>query len=96
MQIIGILAMIASLTIIFVGLPAQIYKNWKLKSTLGLSTGLMVAALFTYTLWAIYGWTKPDYFLAVAQTPGCVLAVIIIIQIIIYRRRDGCGLYRNN
>lgn len=87
MEVVGLSAMIASLAIVFAGLPSQIYKNWKFKSTKGLSTGLIVAAVFTYTLWAIYGWMKPDYFLAIAQTPGSVMAIIIVIQIIYYRRR---------
>ena len=87
MDVVGFLAMTSSLFIVFMGLPCQIYKNWKRKSTEGLSTGLMIAAVFTYTLWAVYGWWKPVYFLAAAQTPGSILALIIVGQIIYYRGR---------
>lgn len=87
MPIIGILATIASLAIVLLGLPAQIVKNYKRKSCEGIAPSLIYAACFTYTLWSLYGWTKPDWFLAVAQTPGCVLAFIILFQIFYYRKR---------
>lgn len=86
MEIFGILATTASLGITCVGLPAQIIKNYKLKSTKGISLGLMAPAFISYTLWSLYGWTKPDIFLKVAQTPGTLLVGIILYQYWIYRK----------
>lgn len=89
MPVIGFLATISSLAIACLGLPAQIWLNWRRHSTQGLSSPLIFAILFTYSLWTLYGWTKPDYFIAIAQTPGCLLSIILIGQIIYYRGRRG-------
>lgn len=91
MSIIGILATIASLTIVLLGLPAQIVKNYRRKSCDGLAPSLVYSACFSYTLWSLYGWTKPDWFLAIAQTPGCVLALVLLFQLLIYGKKGGKG-----
>lgn len=89
MSTIGILAVAASLTITLLGLPAQIIKNYRRKSCDGLAPSLIYSACCTYALWSIYGWTKPDWFLVVAQTPGCVLAFILLFQLLYYRKKEG-------
>ena len=87
MSIFGILATIASLTIVL-GLLAQIVKNYQWKSCEGLSTHLVYSACISYTLWALYGWTKPDWHLVVSQTPGCILAFVLLFQLFSYKRRQ--------
>ena len=89
MSVIGVLATIASLMIVVLGLPAQIIQNYRRKSCDGLAPSLIYAACCTYTLWSVYGWTKPDWFLAISQTPGCVLAFVLLVQLIIYRKKGG-------
>jgi uncharacterized protein with PQ loop repeat len=88
MFIFGLVAAIASLTLVALGLPAQIVKNYRRKSCEGLSPILFSLAFCTYLLWSLYGWTKPDWFLASAQTPGLVLATILLGQMICYRRKS--------
>ena len=88
-NIIGSIATIASLTVVFIGLPAQIFKNYKMKNTEGLADSLVYAACFTYTLWSLYGWTKPDLFIIIAQTPGTILAFILLFQVFYYKRKGG-------
>jgi uncharacterized protein with PQ loop repeat len=85
-SIFGTLAMIASLTITFIGLPCQIYKNWRDKDC-HLALELIVAAIFSYSLWSMYGWAKPDWFLAGADTPGAILALIVLLQFFLYRKK---------
>jgi uncharacterized protein with PQ loop repeat len=87
MNILGILAMIASLVIVFFGFPAQIIKNHSRKNCDGLAPSLVYSACCGYTLWSLYGWTKPDWFLAISQTPGCVFSLILLFQIFYYRRK---------
>ncbi len=87
MSVIGVTATISSLTIIALGLPAQIIKNYRRKSCSGLAPSLVFSACCSYTLWTLYGWTKPDWFLVVAQTPGCALAFILLFQLFRYRKR---------
>ncbi len=89
MSIIGTFAVIASLTIIVIGLPAQIYKNYKRKSCDGIAPSLIYSACCTYTLWGLYGWTKPDWFLVIAQTPGSILALILLLQLFRYRKNSA-------
>lgn len=84
----GTLATIASLAIAFLGLPAQIIMNYRHKSCQGIASPLIYSACLTYTLWAIYGWVKPDWFLFVADAPGCVLAFILLFQLFHYRKKE--------
>ncbi len=88
MPVIGVLATIASLTITVLGLPAQIISNYKLKRC-GLAPVLVYSACATYILWSLYGWTKPDWFLVTAQTPGCLLAIILVVQLHYYGNGRG-------
>lgn len=89
LDVIGILATIASLTIAVLGLPAQIIQNYRHKSCSGLAPSLICTAFCTYTLWCVYGWMKPDRFLAISQTPGCLFAFVLLVQLVIYRKRGG-------
>ena len=86
MSVVGTLAVIASLTIVIIGLPAQIYKNYKRKNCDGIAPSLIYSVCCTYTLWGLYGWTKPDWFLVIAQTPGSILAFILLFQLFLYRK----------
>lgn len=85
--ILGTLATIGSLAIVFLGLPAQIYKNYRNKSTSGLAPLLFYLAFYVYTAWCLYGWFKPDWFLVAAQTPGSLLSLILLIQFLWYGRK---------
>ena len=86
MEVLGTLAVIASLTILVIGLPQQIYRNYQQKSCKGLAPLLIYSAFVTYTLWGLYGWMKPDYFLAISQTPGSIITLILIFQLLYYGR----------
>jgi len=87
----GTAATVASLAIVLIGLPAQIVKNYRRKSCEGLAPPLIYSACCTYTLWGLYGWIKPDWFLAAAQTPGCVLAYVLLFQLLHYGKKGGKG-----
>lgn len=82
---IGFLAAAASWTITFFGLPAQIIKNYRRKSCDGISPVLIIAPCASYTLWSLYGLTKPDWIIVAAQAPGMVFAFTILAQMIYYR-----------
>ncbi len=86
--ILGTMATIGSLAIVFLGLPAQIIKNYQNKSTSGLAPLLFYLAFYVYTAWCLYGWFKPDWFLVVAQTPGSLLSLILLIQFFWYGRKQ--------
>jgi len=87
MPIFGIAASIASLLLVLIGFPAQIVRNYRRKSCEGLDPTLYWFALVTYTCWGLYGWTKPDIYMKLAQTPGAILTATIIIQFYYYKKR---------
>ncbi|MBI2039069.1 MAG: hypothetical protein HYT22_02215 [Candidatus Niyogibacteria bacterium] len=82
----GILAMIMSLILTTIGLPHQIYKIYKKKSCEGVSFVLSLTVFSAYTSWGLYGWTKPDIFLMISQTPGSALSLLLLTQFFYYRK----------
>ena len=83
-QILGTLAAIISFAIIVVGLPMQIYKNWKRKNTDGISNYIIYPTAFSYTIWWLYGWFKPDWYIVFAYALGVVFSWGLVIQTIYY------------
>lgn len=87
-------AIIAVLTLIFgilakvVGFPDQIRRNYRKKSTEGLSTIMIVIAVVGYTLWTIHGYLRNDWVLVIGQGLGIIVTGIILLQIISYRKRS--------
>lgn len=90
MEIINILgnnAVFAGLLGVVIGLVTQIIKNWKRKSTEGLSFWWVFLAGYSYFSWLIYGIFKRDIFLTIPQTLGSFCMVIILFQFWIYRKK---------
>ena len=89
-----IVVLVAVLTVIFgllakvVGFPDQIRKNYKRKSTEGLSTIFIVIAVISYILWTIHGFFINDWVLIVGQGLGIVTTGVILIQILHYRKKQ--------
>ena len=86
-NIFGYLATTASLTLVFCGLPMQIVKNYKSKSTQELSTFFFTISFFSYICWCLYGIAKGDWFLIVPGFAGIPLAFTILFQIWYYRKK---------
>jgi uncharacterized protein with PQ loop repeat len=91
--ILGVLAMLVSLSVVFFGLTTQAWKNYQRKTCEGLSLTLMLVTLLASTTWGAYGISKPDWFLASSQMPGAILSLIIVGQCLFYdylpaRRRE--------
>jgi hypothetical protein len=78
-QVSGYMAMAGSFFILY-GLFRQILLNRRRGRVEGLHPSLICAALYTYTTWAIHGWSVPNWYLAATQTPGAILALILVIQ----------------
>ena len=94
MELINFAAIIGTLTVIFsllakiLGQPDQIRKNFKRKSTEGLSTTMIVIAVISYALWTIHGIIEKDWVLIFGQSLGVLTMSIILIQIILYRKKE--------
>ena len=88
MEIINILgynAILAGLLGVIIGLVTQIIKNYRRKSTEGLSFWWILLAFYSYVSWLLYGILKQDFFLTVPQTLGSACMVIILFQFWIYK-----------
>lgn len=86
--IIGVLTVIVGILVKVVGFPDQALKNYKRKSTKGLSTVFMILALVSYSLWTLHGIMQGDWVLILGQGVGILTTGIIVLQIIAYRKND--------
>ncbi len=69
--------------------PDQILKNYKLKSTKGLSTKFITLWFITHILWTLHWIFQNDMYLVVWQSLWAVMFGIIIIQIIMYKDNNS-------
>lgn len=86
-DIVGLAALIITIIYTGYGLPIQIYKNYKAKSTKGLSLSMMILLLLTLTTWVVYGIVKMpmDWYIIISNSIGMVSVLIIISQFWVYR-----------
>lgn len=86
-SIVGLLTLIMGIVVKVIGLPDQIRKNHKRKSTEGLSTMFMVMTFTAYSLWTLHGILRNDPVLIFGQGVGIITSGIILGQIFIYKKR---------
>lgn len=84
--VIGLLTTTLSILIKVIGFPDQIRKNYKRKSTEGLSTTFYILSFITYSLWTIHGFLQKDWVVILGQGLGIITTGIIVYQIIVYRK----------
>lgn len=83
--VIGILTAGVSILVKIIGLPDQIRKNYKRKSTKGLSSSFFILGFASYVLWTVYGLLRSDLVVVLGQGFGMITMGIIVYQIFIYR-----------
>ncbi len=86
--VIGFLTLVIGILVKVIGLPDQMKKNYKRKSTEGLSTWFMILSLIAYLLWTIHGILQKDMVLVLGQGLGIITVGIILYQIYIYRNKE--------
>lgn len=84
--IIGLLTIIIGLLVKVVGFPDQFRKNYRRKSTEGLSSIFIILAFVSYLLWTIHGILQNDLVLIIGQGAGIITVGMILFQIILYRK----------
>jgi uncharacterized protein with PQ loop repeat len=89
-DILGWLAMVSSILYLCFGLPMQIIKNYKKKSTQGLSLMLIVFCAITLVMWSLYAWhSNPiDWYILGANLPGFFFSLVLLFQFWLYRSTD--------
>jgi len=86
--ILGVVTIAVAVLVKVIGLPDQIRKNYKRKSTEGLSTVFVLMGLLSYVLWTLYGALKHDWVVVLGQGVGVVTMGIIAWQVWLYRKRE--------
>ena len=81
-EVFGWLAVIANITYTCLGIPVQIYKNYKRASTEGVSLFMIIFMSLTLFLWSTYAWLKTpqDFFIIGSNIPGFLCTLVLICQ----------------
>ena len=87
-SIVGFLTTTVAILVKVIGLPDQIKKIYKRKSTEGISTVFFLLAFVSYLLWTIHGFFQQDKVLIIGQGAGMITTAIILAQIFIYRKKS--------
>ena len=85
-EIVGKTAFIFTVIFASAGIMAQIIKNYKVKSTSGLSMITMGMQFLCFVLWSLYGYLKDDFNLIGANVPGCFFVGVILFQFLLYKK----------
>lgn len=81
----GTVTVALSLTYMFLGLPAQIWKIWEARSVEDISL-LMFALLAIQSLaWVLYGKQKHDWFVFTANCFGTLFAAVIVVEYFLFK-----------
>lgn len=83
--IVGASTVVVSVLVKIIGLPDQIRKNHKRKSTKGLSAPFFLLGLLSYVLWTFYGLLQNDWVIVLGQGIGVLTMGIIVYQIWFYK-----------
>jgi uncharacterized protein with PQ loop repeat len=85
-DLVGLVACIITTIYTAFGLPVQVLKNHREKSTAGLSLPMMSMAFCTFTSWVVYGFVKPipDWYVIISNGPGVVCTALILVQFYLY------------
>jgi len=86
-SIVGFLTTTVAILVKVIGLPDQIKKIYKRKSTEGISTVFFLLAFVSYLLWTIHGFFQKDNVLIIGQGAGMITTAIILAQIFAYRKK---------
>ena len=86
MIFIQIITVALSLIVTCLGLSSQIYKNYKRKSTEGLSLFYFVLLAISYSFWTLYGFLLKDVVIIVPMILGSVASFSLVVQFILYKK----------
>lgn len=84
--IVGFLTIILGILVKLVGFPDQIRRNYKNKSTQGLSTAFMVLSFIAYSMWTLHGILVNDMVVVIGQGLGIITTGAVLWQIYFYRK----------
>ncbi|MBI2029232.1 PQ-loop repeat-containing protein [Candidatus Gottesmanbacteria bacterium] len=86
--IIGVATVVVGILVKLIGFPDQFLKNYRRRSTEGLSTIFFFLAFLSYILWTLHGYLEKDWVLIIGQGAGVITTGAIVYQIIIYKNKN--------
>jgi len=86
--IVGFITIGLGILVKVIGFPDQIRKNYKNKSTEGISTTFFILSFCAYLFWTLHGILLNDKVVVIGQGLGIITTGAILLQIYIYRKRD--------
>ena len=86
-EVLGTFATITSLVFMAMGLPVQIFKINKAKSTNGISLFTQCTLFLTTMSWCVYSLKIANWYILIANAPGALFAFIILCQFWMYRKK---------
>lgn len=85
--LVGGATVVVGILVKLIGFPDQFLKNYKRKSTEGLSTTFFLLAFLSYILWTLHGALQHDWVLILGQGVGVLTTGAIVYQIILYKKK---------
>lgn len=85
--LIGTATVIMGILVKVLGFPDQFLKNYRRKSTEGLSSIFIILTFVSYCLWTLHGLYQNDFVLILGQGAGVLTSGAIVCQLFIYRNR---------
>jgi uncharacterized protein with PQ loop repeat len=93
--VVAFLTTFVGILVKIIGFPDQARKNYKRKSTEGLSTAFFLMTVISYVLWTLHGIFEDDWVLIIGQGLGIITAGFILMQIIYYQNYNKKVSKRN-
>lgn len=84
---VSLVALVATFALVGLGITSQIVKNFRCKSTQGISLPFFILSFIVWGVWSIYGWLLDDALMGVAQGTGALMTTVILFQFFLYRKR---------
>ena len=81
----GLGLIVSSLVLFVIGLPVQIYKNFKRKSVEGISLPLFLLYFSAYVIWLWYGIRISEWPIIIPNIPAIIASGLLLTQFITYR-----------
>lgn len=86
--IVGIITIILGILVKIIGFPDQIRKNYKNKSTKGISTTFFILSFCAYLSWTLHGILIKDMVVVIGQGLGIITTGAILWQVYVYREKE--------
>jgi len=86
--IVGFFTITLGILVKLVGFPDQIRRNFKNKSTKGLSTSFIILSFLAYVMWTLHGVLIGDVVVIIGQGLGIITTGVVLYQIYIYGKND--------